>query len=230
MHWNKTFAGILLIFSIANVVLAAPALIRQRHFVTDRADDEPTGESNLDPAGSVHQEVVPAVTPPPVGSPTGSEKSPTLSEMWSDGSLLDYLAESSSNEDSVPNSPSTLHQDSVPVSGAPAAPQLHDDLPLVSGSPRLQDRPFPWWLYTDWRPPGTYEVGESSHTASHAQMLPPAPPSGAQPLHDDALWFHEHELNPVTDMDQASTMSWSSKVSGWEEEEEKVAEETHLHV
>jgi len=227
MRRDKTFVRILLIFSIANVVLAAPAVMRQRHFVTDRRDDKPTGDSEQDPAGSVHQQVVPAVTPPPVGSPTGSEKSPTLSEMWSDESMLNYLAETSSDEDSVPNSPSKLHQDLVPVSGASAAPQLHDDLPIVSGGPRLQNQPFPWWEHTYWRPPATWEVGESSHTASGAQeMLPPA--LGAQPSHDGTLWFHD--LNPDTDMDQASTMSWSSRVSGWEEDEAKIAEETRLHL
>jgi hypothetical protein len=204
MRRNKTFAGILLFFSIANVVLAAPASMRQRRLVTDRTVDEQTGESNQDPAGSVHQEVVPAVTPPPVEtveSLAGSEKLPSLSKM------------SSSNEDSVPNSlygPSAPHQNLVPVSGAP---QLHDDLPIVSGGPRLQYGLFPWWLHTDWRPFGTYEVGEPSHTASQAQMMRPA--SGAQPLHDDTISLHD--LNPITDMDQVSTKTL-------------VADETHIHL
>ena len=87
---NKTFAGIFLIFSIANVTvaLAAPVLIRQRHSVTERADEEPTGESKQDPAGLVHEEVEPATTPPPVGSP---EKSLTPSGLWSEKQLIDYL-------------------------------------------------------------------------------------------------------------------------------------------
>ena len=178
--------------------------------------------------------MVPAVTPPPVGSPAWSEKSPTLSELWSDESMLDYLAKSedsmdenyvpkpSSDEDSVPNSPSGVLQDSKPLAFS-GSPRVH----LLSEDPRLPDgpRPYPWWLHTDWRPPAIYEVGESSHTASGAQeMLPPA-----QPAHDDALWLHDLNPVPVTDMDQASTMSWASKVSGWgEEDEEKVADETHL--
>ena len=200
MRRDKTFAGILLIFSIANVVLTAPASMRQRRLVTYRTDDEQTGVSNQGLAGSVHQDVVPAVTPPSVGSPAGSEKSASLSKV------------SSSNEDSVPNSPYGLsgsHQNLVPVSGAP---QLHDDLPIVSGGPRLQYGVFPWWLHTDWRPFGISEVGESSHTASQAQM-PPA--SGAQPLHDDTMSLHD--LNPITDMDQVSTKTL-------------VADEAHLHL
>ena len=44
MHQGKTVARILLIFSIANFVLAAPAIVRQRRFITDRSD-EPTDES-----------------------------------------------------------------------------------------------------------------------------------------------------------------------------------------
>ena len=52
MRLDKTFVRILLIFSIANLVLVAPALVRQTRFVTDRSDNEPTDESTplLEPA------------------------------------------------------------------------------------------------------------------------------------------------------------------------------------
>jgi hypothetical protein len=220
MRQDKTFARILLIFSIANVILAAPALVQQRRLVTDRTDDELTSESEQDPAGPVHQEVVPASPPPSVGSPAGSEKSPTLSESWSDDPQFEYLSKSSdSDSDSAPNSQFGSHQDSVPVSGG---------LPL-------EHKPFPWWEHSDWRPPGKWEVGEPSYSGPSAlEMLPPA--SVAQPLHYDTVgttpWWHS--LNSVTDMDQASTMSWASKVSGWSEAEAeaeaKVAEETRPHL
>ena len=231
MRQDKTLAQILLIFSIINVVLAAPALVQRRRLVTDRADDEPTGESGQDPAGSVHQEVVPAAPLPSVGSPVESaEKSHMQYESWSDDSQFEYLSKSSgADADSAPNEQSGLHQ---PVSGAE---QLHGYLPPVSGDLPLEHHPFPWWLYTDWRPPGKWEVGEPSYSGPGApEMLPPA--SGAQPFHHDTVdttpWWQK--LDPVTDMDQASTMSWASKVSGWSEAEaeaeSKVAEETHLHL
>ena len=230
MRRDKTFAQILLIVSIANLVLTAPALVPQGRLITDRAGDEPTGESGQDSAGLVHQEVVPVAPPPSVGSPAGSEKSLTLSQMWSDDSLLDYLAKSSgSDSDSSPNSPSGSHQDSVPVSGAE---QLHGDLPSLSEGLPLQNKPFPWWLHTDWRPPGKWEVGESSHSGPGVTEMMLLPPSGAQPWHDDTVattpWWHN--LNSVTDMDQVSTMSWASRVSGWSDADAKVIEETRLHL
>ena len=294
MHRNKTFAGIFLIFSIANVtiVLAAPALIRQRHFVTERADDEPTGESKQDPAGLVHGEVGPAASPPPVGLPDWKETPPTVSEVSLLDNFLNNLANLHSDADSertVPNSLSGSNPRpaaSLPPVGLPEwketsptvsevslfnnflknLPNLHSDadsartasssssgsdqgLPVADsegtassspsgshqGSPASEltgfnspsgshpGSPEPWWLQDHLPPLGTWDEG---YTASHGQMLPPA--SVAQPLHDDA---HESvESNFDTDMDRASMMSWSSRVSGWAEEEAKNAEELHPHL
>ena len=264
MRQDRTVARILLIFSIANIVLAAPTLVRQRRLVTDRTDDEPTGEPEQDPAGLVHQ-VVPVEPPPFGGSPAAPEKWP---EKWSEGedpqleeTLLKWLDNLSDQpEDSAPNSPTGLHQGSVPGTEAlHVALQSHDDLPVMSGG--LLDRPSQWWQHTGSRP-STWEVGESSnsagepsqtvgelsqtagepsHTAPEAhEMLPPAleaqplqmlPPTlESQPLHGNTPWWHglDHELGSVTDMDQASTMSWLSKLSE-SEEEAKVPDETHLH-
>jgi hypothetical protein len=231
MRQDKTFARILLIFSIANVILAAPALLRQRSLVTNRADDKPTGEPEQDPAGSAHQEVVSVASPPPVGSPAGSEKLHPEPGVWTEDSLLEWLSNLSDEDVFEPNSPSDLPKYSKPISWAPPS---HDNQPPVLKSLPLQDKPFPWWEHTDWRPPGVWEVGESSRTGSGAsEMLPPKlpPASGAQPLHDDAVDtnIYWHDLDSVMDTDQASTMSWASKVSELSEEGGKVAEETHLH-
>ena len=50
MRLDKTFARILLIFSIAGVILAAPALVQQRRLVTDRSGGESTDQPKPLPA------------------------------------------------------------------------------------------------------------------------------------------------------------------------------------
>ena len=201
MRRDKTVARILLIFSIANVVLAAPALVRQRRLVTDRGDDEPpTDESQPDawPNGPVRQN---SVSYSYSASLSGSEP----------GSGLDSLGGYSDNEDPSPNSQPNLHQgsvpkptsgslnqDLVPVSGSP---ESHDNLPPVSGGSRLQPAPYPSWLHTDEDHPSQWEVGESSHTVP--EMLSPVP--GAQPLHDEKNpWWHDLYLHPGNDIDETS--------------------------
>ena len=98
MRRDKTFARILLIFSIANVVRAAPALVRQRRLVADRAENGPAEEPEAAPeslAGSIHQnEVVPAAPP----SVPGSEY----------GTPLESKQDSESGSSNVP-----VHQDRV---------------------------------------------------------------------------------------------------------------------
>jgi hypothetical protein len=201
MRRDKTVARVLLIFSIASVVLAAPALVRQRRLVTDRADDEPTDESEQAHgllAEPVHHGVL--RRPPQSGRRTGrSCRCPTpCSTGWTD---LGVRHPSHRCTQIIMLEPPSglLHQDLVPVSGAS---ESHSDVPLVSGGPGLHGVPFPWWLHTAERPPAQFEVGESS---SHMESGAPggregtgglAPASGAQPLHD---------LNPVTDIEQAAT-------------------------
>ena len=188
MRRDKTVARVLLILSIASVVLAAPALLPQRRLVTDRADNEPTDESE-----QAHG-VLPAAPPPSVGLPDGSEKS--LSAVSGSESLLDMMLEqllgehqsaiSKVHQDSDPVSgASKVHQDLVPVSGAS---ESHSDVPPVSGDPG-HDAPIsrPWWLV---RPPARSEVGVSPSQMQSGKPgvkeLPPA--SEAQPLHDLANW------------------------------------------
>lgn len=49
MHQDKTVAQILLIFSVANVALAVPTVVRQRNPVTGGLDDESTDRSGSEP-------------------------------------------------------------------------------------------------------------------------------------------------------------------------------------
>ena len=224
MRRDKTVARVLLIFSIASVVLAAPALLRQRRLVTDRADDEPMDDSEQAHgllAEPVHQNGV-----LPVAPPSESVGSPAWSELSLSDSMLDWLE--GLNEHSPPISPlhpdyytleppsGLLHQDLVPISGAS---ESHSDVPLVSGGPGSHGVPLPWWLHTAERPPSQSEVGESSsHLESEALGGGGglALASGAQPLHD---------LNPVTDIEQAATRlgSWGSDGSAWS------ADDMHFH-
>jgi hypothetical protein len=214
--WDKTVVRILLIFSIANIVLTAPALVRQRRLVTDRADDEPTDESEKAP-GSLAEpvrkdEVVPA-TPPSGWSPTESEQS------LSDSELLDWL-NNFLGEGFPPNSPSCIHHDPVPM---PLSSSLHQDLVPVSGAPESHDDltrtpPSPWGLHTTERPPGQLEVGESSRIESGTLGGSP-PASGAQPLLDDKNPWHDdttlwwHDLSPITDVERHfhRSFEWSSE-------------------
>jgi len=100
MRLDKTFARILLIFSTANVVLAAPAVVRQRSFVTDRSDDESTDKSTPLLAKAIDSYHASQSSATSGSVPVAQGPAPSL-----DGSV---------------------HQDSVPVS---VAPQLNDPAP-----------------------------------------------------------------------------------------------------
>ena len=222
MHLDKTVARVLLIFSIASVVLAAPASVRQRHLTTDPADDEPMDESEqahgllAEPVHQPESEVLPEA-PPSVGSPDGTDLlslgDSTLD--WLDGFFQHLPSQSPSHPyyypPDSPEPPSGMsHQDLVPVSGAP---ESHGDVPLVSEGPGSHAVPFPWWLHTAERPPAQFEVGGSSSSSSHMESGAPgggggsAPALGAQSLQD---------LIPVTNIDQAARLdSWLSSVSAW---------------
>ena len=164
MRRDKTLARVLLIFSISSVVLAAPALLRQRRLVTDRADGEPMDESE-----QAHGLLAEPEPGPSVGSPAGDLEDVSLSD-----SMLDWL-------DKFINSLSPLHQDMFPVSGASKS---DSDVPQVSGGPGPHGVPSPaWWSQTTERPPAQFEVGE---TSSHMESGSPggggglAPASGIQ--------------------------------------------------
>ena len=124
MRRDKTFARILLIFSIAIAVLAAPAVVRQRRFVIDRSDDESTEKSTLLPYEMIDNYFA-------------SQSSATS------GSVA---------QGPPPSMAGSLHQDSAPLSVAPQsndpAPlsgtsELHHDPPLGSEAQPLLDHPPP---------------------------------------------------------------------------------------
>ena len=150
MRRDKTVARVLLIFSIASFVLAAPALQPQRRLVTDRADDKPTDESeqahgvppapppsvgSLDGSEQAHG-VLPA-PPPSVGLPDGSEKLPSDSDSLH--GMLEQLWEEHLPAAISPQSP--VHQDSDPVSkvGESSSKQGVEGLPPASEAQPVQD-------------------------------------------------------------------------------------------
>jgi hypothetical protein len=153
MRRDKIVARILLIFSIANAVLAAPAVVRQRHL--DNAGDESADESTPSlESGSGYlpdYEASPGPDRPPL-STLSSDDSDTPSSFHSESDFdadqyyADQLSSSESHFGSKAESwhswdgsPSaTLHSAGVPAS---VAPQLDDDPPSASGSQQLNDPP-----------------------------------------------------------------------------------------
>ena len=192
MRWDKTLARILLMFSIANVVLAAPALVRQRRLVTDRGD-----ESKPDSLSD------------------GPMRQNSLSDSYP---WLDSFGEFS-DEDPAPNSPASSHQDPVPVPEPPSgslkqdlvpvsgAPHLHGDPPPVPGGPLLQPASFSRWMQTNERPPSQWEVGESSHAVPEMSSQAPE----ARPLQDEKVpWWHDPQNYIYQTSDYAPKKKYAS--------------------
>ena len=165
MRQDKTVARILLIFSIANVVLAAPASVRQRRLVTDGSDDEPMDQPGQAPG-------------PLAGSlPAESEQDGKLAS--SDGPLYQHLE----NYFDLPSAAGSEHDGKLASSDGPLYQHLESyfDLPPASGS-----------LYAsaagseqNWRPAsldGTAHQGWVSQPNS-----PPRLPSGWPSDYDSAL-------------------------------------------
>ena len=104
-----------------------------------------------------------------------------------------------------------LHNDSPSTSGAPSSqddtppalgdPKFPNDLPAGSEDAELHDDPSPWWLHTNWRPPGEVLQGESSGTTE----LPP--------LHDGLSLQHTN-FYPPEEMLGESSSGTSSTTSG----------------
>ena len=183
MRQDKIVARILLIFSIANAVLAAPGVVRQRLF--DRAGDKSTDESeSVSSLGSGSGYLPDSEVPSDPETSSGPETPPLLSNDDDTSSSIhsspafdtdhyysDQLSES--HFDSITESWDgwPLHSGSagVPASGS----QQLNDPPPTSGRPPSQDHPPP-----------------ESETA---QLHNPLPGSGDQPLHDDSLpWWHDY--------------------------------------
>ena len=215
MRRKKTVARVLLIFFIANVVLAAPAVVRQRSLVTDVPDDESTDESmpSLMTASDVSE-----TSPPPSQAGSLHESPPGSEKDWTPGSPVGSLHQ----DGAEPAAPAGLHQDWIASHASlsdvslsqdlesphdsdsalvPEAPQLHYVSPSyfsspTSGTPPSQDDPRPGSgsppLHNDdslagpGAQPGIWkDVPLRSGAQPSYQTLPPA--SEAAPLHDEPL-------------------------------------------
>ena len=168
MRRDKTFTRILLIFSIANVVLAAPAVVIQRSPVTDGQESTEGSVSSIVPDSDASQSLagLGGVSQAPPPSQAGAEhESPA-------GSVhKNFVPESSGLGAQQLNDPPTT----------PGAEQLHDDSPSGPGaqSPHEEDT----HLWQNW-----YSVTVPESSGSGAQQLngPPTTP-GAPPSHGDSL-------------------------------------------
>ena len=150
MRRDKIVARILLIFSIANAVLAAPAVVRQGRFV-DRAGDESTDESTPSlGSGSGYSpsyEASPAPDTAPLltgdSDPTSSFHLPSdfdTDQYYSDQLSSSHFNSMDDSSDGVSSGTSHLPASSdTSYSPASVAPQLDDDPSSASGSQQLSD-------------------------------------------------------------------------------------------
>ena len=165
MRRDKTFARILLIFSIAHVVLAAPAVVRQRSLVPDVPDNGSTDESVplLETVSDVSE-----TSPPTPQSASLHEPS-----VGSEQDSAPGLPAGSSHQDGVepaapPTSPARLHQDWTP-------PHESSNVPLFQDSASSHDAKF---------------TPLSGSPESHYVSLAPHYSPGTPLLHDDSLAGH----------------------------------------
>ena len=194
MRQDRIFARILLIFSIANVVLAAPAFIRQRALITDVQDDQSTDGSmpsletasdmSETPAGPdwVLQEPPQSQSGPLHVSTSGSE------QYWTPMSSPGSLHQNGVEPATPPSPPAGLHQDGT-SSQASSSPQLHDDPRPGSDTPQLHDDA-------------------------------PAGP-GAQPLFSDPPWWKNYRTDPEIEEAPPTHLveapgRWPSFGPGWQ--------------
>ena len=178
MRRNKTVTQILLIFSIANLLLAAPAGVQQRGLVTNGPDDDSAD-------GSIHQDVMPE---------SSGSRSPQLNDPLptpESTPLQDELARSGAPPlygDSLPASEAAQLHNNPPQ--ASEAAQLHDDplarpgaapfpndSPSVSGARLMGEDVHPSWHGWTWTPVTEIEELPPSPKAPTRKIeWPPIPP------------------------------------------------------
>ena len=151
MRRDKTIVQILLIFSVANIALAAPAVARQRPMDVAKAASEKRGNSEDEATDGSGSEPMPELES---DSDAGSEPMP---ELVSDSDESRHLANSESEPYfSPPESPLNLessHQVSPPTPPPPAS--------FREGS---EPSPYPaWW---------PFEEDSSKHDAAHQDFVP----------------------------------------------------------
>ena len=227
MRRDRTFARILFIFSIANVMLAAPAVVRQRGLVTDVPDDQSTDESmpSLETASGVSKTSAGpglALQEPPESQSGSMHVSPPGSEQdWTGSPPAGSLHQGGVEPATPPPPPAGLHQDWIAshaslsdasLSQYSASPHDADRTP-GSLSPQFYDDPPSWTGSPQWSgPPELHDDSPGSGAQPDAWKHVPLrgnPPSGsgAQPLFKDPPWWQNYR--PVSgtssEIEQASS-------------------------
>jgi hypothetical protein len=169
MRRDKTFARILLIFSIANVVLAAPVVVRQRRFVTDRSDGD-VGEAKDGVLLYPYEVIDNHFANQPPGSSGSVAQGPP------------------------PSMDGSLHQDSAPVS---VAPQSNEPAPVSENLPSQHDPPLASEVQPllDHPPPASEATQLHPLPGSRAQSSP----DDMHPSLDDwsPLWDNLHPVPEI---------------------------------
>ena len=209
MRPDKTFARILFIFSIANVVLAAPASVRQKRLVTNREGDKSTSEStpllapNPDassssagaqspsPAGSLHQDSAPASVAPQPNDPQTESGTPES-----------HYVPPSYVPPPTPGNPSS--KDDPPL-GSEAQPSL-DHTPPASEAAQLHSNPSPgtelephpffenWDTHPSWH--DVRPITEIEEVAEPERHVTFAPDVQVMPdVHKDQGGDNNHDFN-----------------------------------
>jgi hypothetical protein len=237
MRRDRTFARILLIFSITNVALAAPAVIRQRSLVTDTPDNESTGESmpSLETASGVSETSAgPGSTlqGPPESQSGSMHVSPLGSQQdWTPGSSPVGSLHQNGVEPATPHPPPAgLHQDwaasHASLSDVSLSPQVHDGPPSGSGSPQLSD-PRPGSGTSQLHDGAPAGLGAQPDVSKNVPLRGDTPSgSGAQPLFKDAPWWQNYrpvsEISPEIEHEPPTYLvedsrKWPSFGPGWGE-------------
>ena len=206
MRRDKTFARILLILSIAIVVLAAPAVVRQRRFVIDRSGDESTDESTLLPyemidnyftsQSSATSGIVAQGPPPSMAGSLHQDPAPV-----SGTSELHHVPPfMSGNLPSQPDPP--LGSEAQPLLDHPPpaseATQLHKDPLPGSGT-----QPFPDDMHPLWDEYPVTEIEEVEEPDFHDAL---------DVLHDQDDYYNIEEINKHDDWEWSDLASDASHI------------------
>jgi hypothetical protein len=167
MHWDRTVARILLIFSVTNIALAAPAAARPTYIGVAEAASEKRFSDDEATDGSASEPMPELVS--------DSDSSRYLSAS-TDSSSNRYFSASESLDDS--SSSGSSHDDWPPVS--PAA-SFHEG----TGVYRIFSTPLMYWLYDNEEELDHASGPESPDGTSHASHPDPELVSPAGSLHQD---------------------------------------------
>ena len=195
MRSDRIFARILLVISVANVALAAPAAVRQRYLEVAKAASEKRGSGSGSDGGETSD------LPPEPSSPMPSHDLPIDKSKW-DLFLWPGLAKSSpAAEDRI-----TTQASGTSGSGNGAT----SDLPPESSSPMPPDDHISTWLHdTDPVPPSPASTPKWSKSPStslsgivslHSEDVPPSIALfDTSPLHSGDLPLLPHQAAPEAD-------------------------------